>query len=75
MIIDFLEKLRPLVAMCANAPLAFVKEMKDAGMFYTNRVLKDWKEKDRKHVEKTRPTLKTFEDLTHCAQDPMWSSR
>ncbi|KAK7091526.1 hypothetical protein V1264_009192 [Littorina saxatilis] len=27
------------------APCPFVKEMKDAGMFYTNRVLKDYKEK------------------------------
>jgi len=26
-------------------PAPFVKEMNDAGQFYTNRVLKDWKEK------------------------------
>ena len=25
------------------APSPFVKEMNDAGQFYTNRVLKDWK--------------------------------
>ncbi len=27
------------------APAPFVKEMNDAGQFYTNRVLKEWKEK------------------------------
>ena len=32
----------------APTPAPFVKEMKDAGMFYTNRVLRDWKEKERK---------------------------
>ena len=26
-------------------PCPYVKEMKDAGMFYANRVLKDYKEK------------------------------
>jgi adenylyl cyclase-associated protein len=28
-----------------SVPVPYVKEMKDAGQFYTNRVLKDWKEK------------------------------
>lgn len=27
------------------APGPYIKEMNDAGQFYTNRVLKDWKEK------------------------------
>lgn len=27
------------------APAPYIKEMNDAGQFYTNRVLKDWKEK------------------------------
>lgn len=26
-------------------PAPYIKEMNDAGQFYTNRVLKDWKEK------------------------------
>lgn len=29
----------------APTPAPYVKEMNDAGQFYTNRVLKDWKEK------------------------------
>jgi len=35
----------------APAPAPYVKEMNDAGQFYSNRVLKDWKEKDKTHVE------------------------
>uniref|UniRef100_A0A8C1SEA1 Adenylyl cyclase-associated protein n=1 Tax=Cyprinus carpio TaxID=7962 RepID=A0A8C1SEA1_CYPCA len=38
------------VAM-APKPGPFVKEMQDAATFYTNRVLKDYKEKDKMHVE------------------------
>uniref|UniRef100_A0A672K3Z1 Adenylyl cyclase-associated protein 1-like n=1 Tax=Sinocyclocheilus grahami TaxID=75366 RepID=A0A672K3Z1_SINGR len=35
----------------APKPGPYVKEMQDAAMFYTNRVLKDYKEKDKMHVE------------------------
>ena len=49
----------------APAPAPFVKEMKDAGMFYTNRVLKDWKEKDSKHVDWVKAWLETLTDLQH----------
>lgn len=38
----------------AKTPGPHVKEMNDAGQFYTNRVLKEWKEKDAKHVEWAR---------------------
>ncbi|XP_071755450.2 adenylyl cyclase-associated protein 1 [Centroberyx gerrardi] len=38
------------VAM-APKPGPFVKEMQDVAMFYSNRVLKDYKEKDKKHVD------------------------
>ncbi|XP_050992890.1 adenylyl cyclase-associated protein 1 [Labeo rohita] len=38
------------VAM-APKPGPYVKEMQDAAMFYTNRVLKDYKEKDKTHVD------------------------
>merc|ERR1712110_1334913 len=49
----------------APTPAPFVKEMKDAGMFYTNRVLKDWKEKDRKHVDWVKAWLESLTDLQH----------
>uniref|UniRef100_A0A8C6TK19 Adenylyl cyclase-associated protein n=1 Tax=Neogobius melanostomus TaxID=47308 RepID=A0A8C6TK19_9GOBI len=35
----------------APKPGPYVKEMMDAGVFYTNRVLKDYKEKDKLHVD------------------------
>jgi adenylyl cyclase-associated protein len=42
------------------APAPFVKEMNDAGQFYTNRVLKDWKEKSKAHVDWTKAWLQTL---------------
>lgn len=44
-------------------PAPFVKEMNDAGQFYTNRVLKDWKEKDKSHVEWTKAWVQTLSEL------------
>lgn len=37
--------------------------MSDASQFYTNRVLKDWKDKDSKHVEWARAWVQTLTDL------------
>lgn len=37
--------------------------MNDAGQFYTNRVLKEWKEKDAKHVEWARAWVQTLTEL------------
>ncbi|CAG5132681.1 unnamed protein product, partial [Candidula unifasciata] len=45
------------------APGPYVKEMSDAGTFYTNRVLKDYREKDPKHVEWSRSWLATLTEL------------
>ncbi|CAH0382227.1 unnamed protein product [Bemisia tabaci] len=45
------------------APSPYVKEMNDAGQFYTNRVLKDWKEKDKTHVEWVRSWVETLVQL------------
>lgn len=44
-------------------PAPYVKEMNDAGQFYTNRVLKEWKEKDKKHVEWCKAWIQTLSDL------------
>ena len=44
-------------------PAPFVKEMNDAGMFYTNRVLKDWKDKSKTHVEWTKAWIQTLTQL------------
>ena len=45
------------------APGPFVKEMNDAGQFYTNRVLKDWKDKSKTHVEWTKAWVSTLAEL------------
>ncbi|XP_048508473.1 adenylyl cyclase-associated protein 1 isoform X2 [Athalia rosae] len=45
------------------APAPYVKEMNDAGQFYTNRVLKDWKEKDKNHVEWCKAWVQTLSEL------------
>jgi len=47
----------------APAPAPYVKEMKDAGQFYTNRVLKDWKEKDSSHAVWVRSWVESLTEL------------
>ena len=37
--------------------------MNDAGQFYTNRVLKDWKDKDQKHCEWAKAWVQTLTEL------------
>jgi len=43
--------------------------MNDAGQFYTNRVLKDWKDKDKKHVEWTKAWVATLAELQVYVKD------
>ncbi|MEQ2294397.1 F-actin-capping protein subunit alpha, partial [Ameca splendens] len=50
------------VAM-APKPAPFVKEMQDAAMFYTNRVLKDYKEKDQTHVDWVKAYVSIWTEL------------
>nr|CAG4638553.1 EOG090X08PR [Cyclestheria hislopi] len=47
----------------APAPGPFIKEMNDAGQFYTNRVLKDWKDKDKNHVDWVRSWIQVLTEL------------
>ncbi|KOB79469.1 Adenylyl cyclase-associated protein [Operophtera brumata] len=47
----------------APTPAPYVKEMNDAGQFYTNRVLKEWKEKSKTHVEWCRAWVQLLSDL------------
>ncbi|XP_059412213.1 adenylyl cyclase-associated protein 2 isoform X2 [Carassius carassius] len=44
-------------------PGPYVKEMNDAAMFYTNRVLKDYKDTDPRHVEWVRSYLSIWNEL------------
>ncbi|XP_077152272.1 adenylyl cyclase-associated protein 1 [Ranitomeya variabilis] len=50
------------VAM-APKPGPYVKEMTDAAMFYTNRVLKEYKDVDKKHVDWVRSYLNIWTEL------------
>lgn len=45
------------------APSPFVKDMNDAAQFYTNRVLKDWREKDAKHVQWVKQWIQLLNEL------------
>ncbi|XP_005993962.1 adenylyl cyclase-associated protein 1 [Latimeria chalumnae] len=47
----------------APKPGPFVKEMMDAAMFYTNRVLKDYKDTNKKHVEWVKAYLNIWIEL------------
>ncbi|XP_066601139.1 microtubule-associated protein futsch-like isoform X2 [Prorops nasuta] len=44
-------------------PAPYIKEMNDVGQFYTNRILKDWKEKDKTHVEWCKAWVQTLTQL------------
>ncbi|NP_001082639.1 cyclase associated actin cytoskeleton regulatory protein 1 L homeolog isoform X1 [Xenopus laevis] len=47
----------------APKPGPFVKEMADAAMFYTNRVLKEYKDVDKKHADWVRAYLNIWTDM------------
>ncbi|XP_050313726.1 adenylyl cyclase-associated protein 1-like [Anthonomus grandis grandis] len=62
------------------APAPYVKEMNDAGQFYTNRVLKDWKEKDKRHVDWVKAWVQTLTELQafvkqHHTTGLVWSGK
>lgn len=44
-------------------PAPYVKEMNDAGQFYTNRVLKEWKEKNKIHIDWVKAWIQTLTEL------------
>ncbi|XP_057683768.1 adenylyl cyclase-associated protein 2 [Corythoichthys intestinalis] len=44
-------------------PGPYVKEMNDAATFYTNRVLKDYKETDKRHVDWVRSYLSIWSEM------------
>ncbi|XP_056154277.1 adenylyl cyclase-associated protein 2 [Lampris incognitus] len=61
-------------------PGPYVKEMNDSATFYTNRVLKDYKESDRRHVDWVRSYLSIWTEVQtfikqHHASGLVWSKR
>ncbi|XP_049318096.1 uncharacterized protein LOC105229330 isoform X1 [Bactrocera dorsalis] len=58
------ESIPALGWVCVSpTPGPHVKEMNDAGQFYTNRVLKEWRDKDTTHVEWARAWIQTLTEL------------
>lgn len=62
------------------APAPYVKEMNDAGQFYTNRVLKEWKEKNKIHVDWVKAWIQTLTELQgfikqHHTTGLVWSGK
>ncbi|KAG8733396.1 hypothetical protein FRC11_006587 [Ceratobasidium sp. 423] len=50
-------------------PAPYVGEMRDSATFYANRVLKDFKDKDQKHVEWARSFLALLDELKKYVLD------
>ncbi|XP_042888690.1 adenylyl cyclase-associated protein 1-like isoform X4 [Penaeus japonicus] len=62
------------------APSPYVKEMGDSAVFYTNRVLKEYKDKDKVHVEWVQHWNNVFKELmqyvkTHHTTGLSWNTR
>ena len=49
--------------LVSPTPAPYIKEMSDAAQFYTNRVLKDFKEKEPIHAEWVKQWLKVLNEL------------
>uniref|UniRef100_A0A8C4NGR1 Cyclase associated actin cytoskeleton regulatory protein 1 n=1 Tax=Eptatretus burgeri TaxID=7764 RepID=A0A8C4NGR1_EPTBU len=47
----------------SQTPGPYIKEMNDAAMFYTNRVLKEFKDKDRRHLDWVKAFLSMWQEL------------
>lgn len=77
------ESIPALGWVCVSpTPGPHVKEMNDAGQFYTNRVLKEWKEKDANgtHVNWARSWVQTLSELQqyikqHHTTGLVWSGK
>ncbi|KAG7168594.1 adenylyl cyclase-associated protein 1-like isoform X2 [Homarus americanus] len=62
------------------APAPYVKEMGDSAVFYTNRVLKEYREKDKVHVEWVQNWNNVFKELQeyvkkHHTTGLSWNTR
>ena len=53
----------------APKPGPYVKEMNDAAMFHTNRVLKEYKDVNKKHVDWVKAHLSIWTELQAYAKE------
>ncbi|CAO3702722.1 unnamed protein product [Rhizopus stolonifer] len=49
---------------CEPKPVPFIKDMKDSAQFYSNRVIKEYKEKEPQHVAWCRSYIELIENLS-----------
>ncbi|KAG1469242.1 hypothetical protein G6F56_003368 [Rhizopus delemar] len=49
---------------CELKPASFIKDMKDSAQFYSNRVIKEYKEKEPQHVAWCRSYIELIENLS-----------
>jgi adenylyl cyclase-associated protein len=61
-------------------PAPYVGEMKDSAQFYLNRVIKDFKDTDKTHVEWSRAFVKLLDTLQQYVKDKhtvglMWNPK
>ncbi|KAG0163489.1 hypothetical protein DFQ28_011614 [Apophysomyces sp. BC1034] len=54
---------------CEPTPVPFIRDMKDAAQFYSNRVVKEWKDKDKIHIEWAQAFLSIFQDLGNFVKE------
>ncbi|KAI8886712.1 hypothetical protein K501DRAFT_213243 [Backusella circina FSU 941] len=48
---------------CEPTPVPFIRDIKDSAQFYSNRVIKEWKEKDPKQVEWAQSFISVLDNL------------
>ncbi|KAI9492205.1 adenylate cyclase associated N terminal-domain-containing protein [Zychaea mexicana] len=49
---------------CEPTPVPFIRDMKDAAQFYANRVVKEWKDKDKSHLDWSRSFIEMMDALS-----------
>lgn len=64
----------------SDAPVSFIPEFKDSAQFWSNRVMKEFKDKDVKHVQWVKQSLQIFDSLKEYVKEyhttgPSWNAK
>lgn len=64
----------------SETPVSFIPDFKDSAQFWSNRVMKEYKEKDPKHVEWVKQFLSLFDALKAYVKEyhttgPSWNAK
>lgn len=55
--------------ICVNTPVSFIPEFKDSAQFWSNRIVKEYKESDPKQVEWAKAFLSIFDSLQRYVKE------